>query len=217
MKDKLYTFYKKMKNKSIIKFIYYNFLCRNVTRKNGAFIFPHRGAIIEFSKGSKFEVNANIAIGENALIFSKVETHIRLRKGSVFTVNNTFDIFHGVSIDIFDNGKLVLNGGYISCNSVIMCSQNIVIGKGFTCARNVFIFDSDFHIIEYNGSTKEQSKPIVIGNNVWIGLKSVILKGVTLGDGVVVAACSLVNKDINDNSLAAGCPAKILNDDVKWW
>lgn len=54
------------------------------------------------------------------------------------------------------------------------------------------------------------AKPITIGNNVWVGGNSTILMGVTIGDNVVIGAGSVVNKDIPDNTLAVGNPAKII-------
>lgn len=52
--------------------------------------------------------------------------------------------------------------------------------------------------------------PVIIGNNVWIGEKASIMPGVTIGDGVIIAANSVVTKDIPSYSLAAGIPAKII-------
>lgn len=54
------------------------------------------------------------------------------------------------------------------------------------------------------------SKPVHIGNNVWIGCNCVILPGVTIGDNAVVAAGAVVTKDVPENSVAAGVPAKII-------
>jgi acetyltransferase-like isoleucine patch superfamily enzyme len=54
--------------------------------------------------------------------------------------------------------------------------------------------------------------PIVIGDNVWLGMNSVVLPGVTIGDNVVVASNSVVSKDIPANSIAAGNPCKVLKE-----
>ena len=58
----------------------------------------------------------------------------------------------------------------------------------------------------------EQAKPIVIGDNVWVGGNVVILGGVTIGDNVVIGAGSVVTKDIPPNSLAVGNPCKVLRE-----
>ncbi|MBR4155847.1 MAG: hypothetical protein IKU01_03975 [Bacteroidales bacterium] len=58
------------------------------------------------------------------------------------------------------------------------------------------------------------NKPIVLGENVWVGENVRICKGVTIGDNAVIAACSVVTKDVPANSIAAGNPAKIVKTDI---
>jgi acetyltransferase-like isoleucine patch superfamily enzyme len=59
-------------------------------------------------------------------------------------------------------------------------------------------------------------QPIIIGNNVWIGTNVTVLKGVTIGDGAIIAAGSVVTKDVPANCMAAGVPAKVIKEHVKW-
>ena len=61
-----------------------------------------------------------------------------------------------------------------------------------------------------------KSKPIVIEDNVWIGVNVLILKGVTIGHGSVIAAGSIVTRDIPCNCLAAGIPAKVIREKISW-
>jgi acetyltransferase-like isoleucine patch superfamily enzyme len=56
----------------------------------------------------------------------------------------------------------------------------------------------------------EDVRPVVIGQNVWIGSGGIILSGVTIGDGAVVAAASVVTKDVPANALVAGNPARVI-------
>jgi maltose O-acetyltransferase len=76
----------------------------------------------------------------------------------------------------------------------------------------VAIYDCDFH--EINPSTRDRSygptSPVVIGNNVWLGSRVIVLKGVTIGDNSVVGAMSVVTKSIPANCVAAGIPARII-------
>ncbi|MBO7744922.1 hypothetical protein I8J29_12005 [Paenibacillus sp. MWE-103] len=72
--------------------------------------------------------------------------------------------------------------------------------------------DTDTHRIEGMSETK----PTVIGDRVWIGSKATILKGVTIGEGAVVAAGSLVSKDVAPYALVAGVPAKPIRENVSW-
>jgi acetyltransferase-like isoleucine patch superfamily enzyme len=54
--------------------------------------------------------------------------------------------------------------------------------------------------------------PVVIGSDVWIGARAVVLAGVTIGNGAVIAAGSVVNKDVNDYDIVAGVPARVLGN-----
>lgn len=94
------------------------------------------------------------------------------------------------------------------------CIKKCVIGEGTMLGTNVNIWDTDFHPIDpslrkRNATIFEASSaPIIIGKNVWIGANVTVLKGVRIGDNAVVGAMSLVNKDIEPNSLWAVIPAK---------
>jgi len=72
--------------------------------------------------------------------------------------------------------------------------------------------DTDYHSINH----QELSRPVIIGDHVWIGCKSTILKGVTIGDGSVIAANSVVTKDVPPKALVGGIPSKIIKKDIEW-
>ena len=72
--------------------------------------------------------------------------------------------------------------------------------------------DSDAHTID----GRKNTKPVKIGDKVWIGTGAIILAGVTIGDGAVIAAGSLVNKDVPEKALVGGVPAKIIREEVEW-
>lgn len=78
----------------------------------------------------------------------------------------------------------------------------------------VYIVDSDHGI---NLGTpmnlqKNISRPILIGSDVWIGAHSIILSGVKIGDGAVIAAGSVINQDVPANTIVGGVPAKIIKE-----
>ena len=98
-------------------------------------------------------------------------------------------------------------------NNTVLCAVNSIrIGDNCRIGDGVAIYDADFH--EVNPSTRDRSvgvvKPVVIGNNVWIGSRVMVLKGVTIGDNSVIGAMSLVTKEIPPNCIAAGTPAKVI-------
>lgn len=115
---------------------------------------------------------------------------------------------------------------YIGDHSRIWAADNIKIGNNVLIAHNVNIFDNDTHPIDYlerrddaeniifRGIRKNyqslHSSPVEIGHDTWIGCNSIILKGVKIGKGTIVAAGSVVTKDVPPNVIVAGNPAKIV-------
>jgi len=60
------------------------------------------------------------------------------------------------------------------------------------------------------------TQPISIGNHVWIGINATILKGVTIGDGAIIAAGAVVTRDIPASCMAAGVPASVIKNNISW-
>lgn len=109
-------------------------------------------------------------------------------------------------IDIGDNTS-------IGDRTEIHAGKSVSIGSGCNIAWDVCIMDRDYH--KFN-SPIEEIKPLKIGDNVWIGCNSIILKGLTIGEGAVVAAGSVVTKDVPPKTLVGGNPAKVLKEEIYW-
>ena len=124
-------------------------------------------------------------------------------------------IFSGSTLSV--DGHFSMKSGYINQFSRIYCRNRISIGENVIIAPEVIIRDSDQHqIIDLEGEKKPLSAPIIIGDHVWIGTRVVVLKGVTIGSNVVVAAGALVTRDVPDNCLVAGVPARIIKRNITW-
>ncbi len=117
-----------------------------------------------------------------------------------------------------DNGTLEIGSNfYCNKNCFISCSEGIRIGSDNLWGWNVSIRDSDGHTIIHNGTEKASSAPVEIGDHVWIASYADILKGVHISNNSVIAYRSCVTKSVPcDNVLVAGCPAKIVQDDIDW-
>jgi len=95
----------------------------------------------------------------------------------------------------------------------IHCGDSVAIGDRVIIAWDCNILDRDYHSVD---ATAEHTGPIVIGNDVWIGCRVIILKGVRIGDGAVVAAGSVVTRDVPEHTLVAGNPARIKKTIAGW-
>lgn len=129
--------------------------------------------------------------------------------------NNSFDFYSGAKIYVNKGATLCLGGGYINHNLNLSCFESISIGTGVVISENVCIRDSDDHTIA--GSSKPITQPIVIGDHVWIGMNVTILKGVTIGNGAIIAAGAVVSKNVPDNALVGGVPARVIKTGVSWY
>lgn len=109
-------------------------------------------------------------------------------------------------------------GAYINRGVYLDVRHDVRIGRHCLIAEGVSIHDSDheFGAVDSAVTPTERgfrSAPIRIGDNVWIGTKATILKGVTIGDNAVVAAHAVVTRDVPANTVVAGVPARV----VKQW
>jgi acetyltransferase-like isoleucine patch superfamily enzyme len=107
----------------------------------------------------------------------------------------------GAEIKVGDHCRI--NGAYIHAQKQITIGNNCVIAAG------VNIIDSNGHELYSSDRTqgRDEAKEIIIGENVWIGLNAIILKGTEIGDHSVVAAGSVVKGCFPENSLIQGNPA----------
>ena len=95
--------------------------------------------------------------------------------------------------------------------TVIAAAEEIVIGDRVLCGANVTITDNDWHGLRPDERhLPGESAPVHIGDDVWLGLGVVVLKGVTIGAGSVIAAGSIVAESIPEGVIAAGNPAKVV-------
>lgn len=171
--------------------------------------------------------NKRIIFGKNFLSYGFYD--IRVHKNSRIIIENnvTFGssskksalpIYSKLKLVSFYHGKILIgknvavNGSTISCRSTL-----ISIGEGSIIAPNCVITDSNFHslfppINRNNNLAIETDKPVYIKKNVWIGLNTIVLKGVTIGENSIIAAGSIVTKDVKPNSIYAGNPAKLIKN-----
>ncbi|WP_339190079.1 DapH/DapD/GlmU-related protein [Paenibacillus sp. FSL R5-0490] len=114
-------------------------------------------------------------------------------------------VVKGARLTIGDD--VMINAGVgIAANVEVTIGNNVMIGP------RTSIFDSAYHRIDSLDDGSQTAKRIVIQDNAWIGTGALILPGVTIGRNAVVAAGSTVTKDVPENTLVAGAPAKIIRE-----
>ena len=136
-----------------------------------------------------------------------------------------------IEIDLFSDakcriGNFLMTAGpfYIKCtdkaeitigdncffnhNCSLTAAENILIGNQCMFANNFVVVDHDHDRKDGKILKELVSAPVKIGNNVWCGANVTVLKGVTIGDGAVIAAGSVVNRDVAAYSVVAGVPAR---------
>jgi acetyltransferase-like isoleucine patch superfamily enzyme len=114
-----------------------------------------------------------------------------------------------------NGGEIIIKKNVGISNSTLVSSARITIGENTIIGGSCKIWDTDFHPINSIDRLSKpekniKSEPIIIGKNCFIGANSLILKGVEIGDNVVVAAGSIVTKDVIKNTIVAGSPAKFI-------
>lgn len=191
-----------------------------IPHSRAASIIVAKDVIINLAKSARIHVlKGRFLIGESDASTRQRtrKTEITLADNAQLTLHGDVILYEGVGVRITEGAKLSIGDHtYINRSASIDCTQEITIGDYCAISDNVQILDSDFHPITYNGKTSTMSKPIHIGNHVWIGRSAIILKGVTIGDGAIVAAGSIVTRDVPARCLVAGNPAKVIRENVDW-
>jgi acetyltransferase-like isoleucine patch superfamily enzyme len=119
------------------------------------------------------------------------------------------------SVFVEEDAKLIIgnNSGFSGVS--IYCAKAITIGDYVNCGGNVSIWDTDFHPLDFEARrvhdvSKIKSAPVVIGDDVFIGANTIVLKGVVIGNRAIIGAGSVVTTSIPEDEIWAGNPARFI-------
>lgn len=174
----------------------------------------HRRTRLGLGRDVKVVSKGRLEVGATWPLCGHFDSLLLLNDGARLVVNGDFKIYTGCSVYVNKNATLELGSGYINNNVNISCFDSIKIGHDVAISEDVTIRDSDNHLILHSGRKPEQ--PIEIGDRVWIGIRATILKGVKIGNGSIIAAGAVVTRDVPDNCLVAGVPAKVIKRNIYW-
>lgn len=151
-------------------------------------------------------------------------TRIQLSENAQLVLDNNSLILKGCYITIGANCKLKIGyNSYLSQGIKINTRCGMTIGNNVLIGYDTLIMDYDGHPIFLQDDVDDgqifiggKSKPITIEDDVWIGHRSTILKGVTIGKGSVVGSRACVTSDVPPYSIVAGNPARVIKENIKW-
>lgn len=154
--------------------------------------------------------------------------YISVAIGGKLSIDKNFQMHNGLTgnpigrpqrcVFFVDKGAELKIGKNVGISSTALVSHiRIAIGDNVKIGGGVCIYDTDFHALDTLDRIDLEkdrefkiNKPVIIGDNVFIGAHSTILKGVTIGENSIIGACSVVTKDIPKNEIWAGNPAKFI-------
>ncbi len=170
------------------------------------FFLGHNSKLIG---SEKMNFGKSITVGQNVKISTIGSEGFYF--GHNFTIRN-FSIIDSFGSIKKESGKLVIGDNvgvsefcYFAVRGNISIGDNVIFGPGV----KIFSENHSFKLFEKVFRLQEEIRnEVIIGNNVWIGSNTIILPGVTIEDNAVIAAGSVVNKNINNGTLHGGIPAK---------
>lgn len=162
---------------------------------------------------------------ESAQIFRQLKS----TQPHAVRIGNHVSCYAGCSFAVGVNGVCTIGDFTLMNGALVMAEERIEIGSHCLISWNVGIADSDFHPLDpaqrridahalapfFKGRPPRpalHTAPVLIGDNVWIGMNAVILKGVKIGENSVIAAGSVVTKNVAANVVVAGNPAVVVKE-----
>ncbi|HZG23052.1 MAG TPA: acyltransferase [Chitinophagaceae bacterium] len=175
-------------------------------------------------------VSGNYKIGKafssNGIVFLRLKKSSSIQIGDNLNLNNG-EVFNSIGrqsrcvFTVRSNAELIIGDNVGMSSTAIFCNRRVVIGDRVKLGGNVCIYDTDFHSLDFmarqvrrHDVAGTRSSAVRIGNDVFVGAHSTILKGVTIGDRSIIGACSVVTKDVPPDQIWGGNPAKCIRQSL---
>jgi tetrahydrodipicolinate N-acetyltransferase len=195
---------------SIIRTLYFS-------ARYGPWCVVSRGTRIKIGSESRINLTPGSFLLLGFANFGPPPCVLQLGFNAQLSISGTVNVGRGSRVYINDRGHLEIgNRSYINDCSVITCFDRIHIGSNCAVSWNTNILDTNIHELVVQGTPRPRSQSIYIGDRVWVGTGAIVLPGVTVGDGAVIAAGSVVKSDVPPNAVVAGNPARVVRENVSW-
>jgi acetyltransferase-like isoleucine patch superfamily enzyme len=196
---------------SIVRSLYLSARFRGrIVILRGTRIRLDRGARIEVPPGCRLVIGKQYAAGAPASLDMRRNARLTIRG------HGRVSIARSARILILDRAHLEIgHETTINFNAAITCVQHISIGLNCAISWNTNILDGNIHEIVVAGSPRPRTRPVRLGDHVWLGCGSSVL-GATIGDGSVVGTGSVVTTDVPAQVAVMGNPARVVKEEVAW-
>jgi len=183
---------------------------------HGNYLLPTPYCSIQVRKGAKIIKNGVFLLGNKKFKHSKLETRLLIDKGATLCYYGNTTIGYGSDIEVFPNATLSFGGGVATnIGTTIICGERIEIGKNTMLGRHITIRDNNgSHYMNRQGY--KNTRPVFIGDKVWLTEQCTVMPGVKINDGAIIGALSLVIRNVPAYSLASGHPAEVVDEDILW-
>ena len=203
---------------NILRALYLN-LRFNKTVDLNRLILINKDVELSLASSSKIvlEKGARLNFGFFTHIFSKRrKSKLIMQEDSSFILTGKAMIQSGAMVFVGKGKTLKIGRSTFTSNIKILAHDDITIGDNCIFGWECQIFSGDGHPIYQEENIVNKDVPVVIEDNVWVGSRALILKGVRVGKGSIVAAGAVVTKDVPQNCIVAGNPAKIVKENISW-
>lgn len=201
------------------QFIYYNFFSKKVFREKGSFIFPNWGTNIQIGRNAVVKVQGDVYLNYYPVYkLGRHQTTFRVGNNAVLNIRNGLRIAYENTFSVDHECEMDIGYFFTGVGANVICSKKMTIGNNVMLGRDVSVFDSDYHTI-YNEKDTVINEPreVVIGDNVWIGARSIVLKGTKINSGAIISANSMVMGKIEENRCFINKrEMKSIGDNIFW-
>ena len=200
---------------ALIQLFRYNTLSE-ILHKN--ILLPTPYCLISIAKGAKVHKKGITILGRKYPYFkrSRLETRLSVAPGGTLSLGAETYIGNGSEIEVFPGGTLTFESGVATnVGFTVVCGNHIAFGKDVKIGRNVTVRDNNgAHYINRQGY--KNSKPVLIGDKVWLCEACTVMNGVRVGDGAIVGAKAFVIRNVPAHSMVSGHPAEVIDEDILW-
>ena len=185
----------------------FRFLARNkmLNRRYARLLWRYLWRRLLTPAGWRWETNGPVFFGKRL--------EIEIGKRGTVRFGRFVWIGDGTKIRCHEGEVVIGAKSVLGQECTISAYQHVSIGRECIVADRVMLIDFDHGVVEVERPIRLQGiykRDVRVGNNVWLGYGACILRGVTVGDNAVVGTSSVVTKDLPENAVAAGAPARVL-------